>query len=248
VPAKRLRLLHVIHDFLPRHVAGSEIYAFELTRELAGRHHHVHVLCAEYDPARPHGHVTWRLHDGIPVVEIVNNWACGSFDETYRPPVVGEQIAHVLKAVQPDIVHVHSLLNLSFDLPRLARERGIPVVATLHDYSLVCPSGGQRIHRAEQHVCDVIDPERCARCFPQSPFGAQVALGTVSAAAPARLKRWAAPVARRHAAMVTRVASAASRVTRPPVSAHDIVNRLSAARAVFADVDVIGAPSTSMAR
>ena len=56
-------------------------------------------------------------------------------------------------ATQPDVLHVHNLLNLSFDLPRQARARGARVVGTLHDYTLVCPSGGQRIHRAERHVC-----------------------------------------------------------------------------------------------
>jgi len=80
-----LRLLHVIHDFLPRHVAGSEIYAFELASELLRRGHHVNVLCAAYDHERPHGHVTWRVHDGLSVIEVVNNWQCASFAETYRP-------------------------------------------------------------------------------------------------------------------------------------------------------------------
>ena len=34
-----MRILHAIHDFLPRHRAGSEIYAAELCRELSARHH-----------------------------------------------------------------------------------------------------------------------------------------------------------------------------------------------------------------
>ena len=49
-----MRILHAIHDFLPRHRAGSEIYAFELARELS-RRADVFVLAAEYDPAIAHG-------------------------------------------------------------------------------------------------------------------------------------------------------------------------------------------------
>ena len=113
------RLLHAIHDFLPRHRAGSEIYAFELCRALATRHH-VTIVAAEYDLTRPHGHVTWRVQDGLPVVEIVNNWVCRSFEDTYAPAAITESLAHVLAAVQPDVLHVHNLLNLSFDLPSLA--------------------------------------------------------------------------------------------------------------------------------
>ena len=40
-----VRILHAIHDFLPRHRAGSEIYAAELCREL-GTRHHVTLVCA----------------------------------------------------------------------------------------------------------------------------------------------------------------------------------------------------------
>jgi glycosyltransferase involved in cell wall biosynthesis len=183
---KRLRVLHAIHDFLPRYRAGSEIYALALGRALA-RRHHVTILCADYDPARSHGEVVWRLQDGLPVVELINNWICASFEDTYRPPVIGDRLRHVLRAVQPDVLHVHNLLNLSFDLPLLARAAGIPVVATLHDYTLVCASGGQRIHRADRHVCHQIDLDRCARCFGESPFGARMSLGLI-AAAPAPIR------------------------------------------------------------
>ena len=55
----RMRVLHAIHDFLPRHRAGSEIYAFELAREQSARHD-VFVLAAEYDPAAAHGTLRWR--------------------------------------------------------------------------------------------------------------------------------------------------------------------------------------------
>ena len=171
-----MRLLHAIHDFLPRHRAGSEIYALALGRELA-RRHHVTILCADYDPARAHGHVTWRVQDGLPVVEIVNNWVCGSFEDTYRPPVIGDRLRHVLRAVQPDVVHVHNLLNLSFDLPalaRAARHSGRGDAARLH--------ARLRVGRAADsprrgHVCHEIDVDRCARCFGESPFSARMSLG-----------------------------------------------------------------------
>ena len=78
-----MKILHAIHDFLPRHRAGSEIYAFRLCRELS-RRHEVGVLCAEYDPSRPHGSLASRLYEGLPVRELVNNWAFSTFAETYR--------------------------------------------------------------------------------------------------------------------------------------------------------------------
>src|SRR5688572_26809089 len=228
-----MRILHAIHDFLPRHQAGSEIYAFELCRQLAATHH-VTVLCADYDPSRRHGHVQWRVHEGLPVVEVVNNWLCGSFEDTYRPPLIGDRIADVLRAVQPDILHVHNLLNLSFDLPAVARAQGIPVVATLHDYALVCPSGGKRVHRADRHVCHVIDTERCARCFGESPIHAHIAYGRFTAAArvPGPVHRTAVAMRRRFPGLAG-WALAAGRTASIGTTREDIDKRLAAARRLF---------------
>lgn len=211
--------------------------------------HHVTVLCAEYDPARSHGHLTWRVHDEIPVVEIVNNWVCDTFADTYRSPVIAARIEQVLNALQPDVVHVHNLLNLSFDLPAMARSRGIPVVATLHDYTLVCPSGGQRLHRAEGYVCHEIDTARCARCFRESPFYTQAALGP-AAGAVARsgvLRRAVGGVRRWSPGLLQAAAGVARRASRFSLTEHDVAERQASARRVFEQVNLFVAPSPSIA-
>jgi glycosyltransferase involved in cell wall biosynthesis len=243
-----VHVLHAIHDFLPRHRAGSELYALELARAQSARHH-VTILCADYDLARPHGQVAWRVHAGIPVVEVVNNWRCATFEETYRPPLVGQRIAQVLTTLRPDVVHVHNLLNLSFELPSMAQALGIPVVATLHDYTLVCASGGQRVHRRDRHVCDEIDPRRCARCFVESPFRTQTALGRVaSGGLTARaLARLASSARRLAPRLSSRAAGLLQWAGGPPLRPEDIEARLRAARDVFRHVDLFVAPSADLA-
>jgi glycosyltransferase involved in cell wall biosynthesis len=242
-----VRILHAIHDFLPRHRAGSEIYALHLCRQLSDRHD-VSVVCADYEPGRRHGHVTWRLYDGLPVIEITNNWRCDSFRETYESPVLADRLEHVLRAVQPDLVHVHNLLNLSFDLPSMARHHGASVVATLHDYTLFCPSGGQRVHVADQHVCHTIDPQRCARCFRESAFGAQIAISRLAADTSMRPAFGvAARLARRFPSAAGRLADGLKRLPAMTLSARDIEERISAARSTLEQIDVVVAPSASLA-
>jgi glycosyltransferase involved in cell wall biosynthesis len=51
------------------------------------------------------------------------------------------KLAPILEQEDPEIIHTHSLLGLSTSVWRLARERGIPIVHTLHDYQLLCPRG-----------------------------------------------------------------------------------------------------------
>ena len=242
-----MRILHAIHDFLPRHAAGSEIYAFHLCRELAKRHN-VHVLAAEYDPARAHGTLTWRVHEGLSVIEIVNNWE-GSFADTWQSPRLGAQLDHVLRATQPDVLHVHSLLNLSFELPALARARGIRVAATLHDHSLACPAGGQRLHLQERTVCDEIQPKRCASCFSTSPYHTQMAVGGLSRAA-GRGGQWVGGAARWAARQAPGVAALFTRRVldrTQPVTEVEIGARLDQLRSVFDAVQLFVAPSVSVA-
>src|SRR5438552_2226036 len=177
-----MRVLHAIHDFLPRHQAGSEIYALNLSRAQRALGLQTHVLCTDDDRTLEHGSLRWRLYEGVGVAEIINNWAFPSFRDTYRSPLLNRQLRQVLMALAPDVLHIHNLLNLSFDLPAIARELGIPTVATLHDYTLVCPSGGQRVHEAEGHVCALIDTRRCSRCFAQHNFHAPPVFGLMALA------------------------------------------------------------------
>jgi len=239
-----MRLLHAIHDFLPRHRAGSEIYAFELARELS-RRHDLFVLAAEYDPAAPHGTIRWRAYGGLPIIEIVNNWAFDRFEETYSSRRINAQLAHVLDITRPDILHIHNLLTLSFDLPRIAQARKIRSVATLHDYALVCPSGGQRVHVAESHLCDVIEPERCCRCFDESPFHSMMVGGTAARHPGGRVIGRAGMWARRRFPVLTERLT--RRVPAMSVSAADISQRLIRARDVFESIDLFVAPSASLA-
>jgi glycosyltransferase involved in cell wall biosynthesis len=243
-----VRILHAIHDFLPRHRAGSEIYAAELCREL-GTRHHVTLVCAEYDPSRAHGHLTWREYEGLPVVEIVNNWSAASLADTYASPLLTARLGQVLDAVEPEIVHAHSFLNLSYEMAAQAHARGIPIVATLHDYTLVCPSGGQRLHRAESYVCHTIDTARCVRCFKQSPFYTQMAVGPAAAAVASSglLKRLAGAAQRLSPGLVQTAARAAGEVRRIPIVEADIAARLAHARRLFDQVDLFVAPSPSIA-
>ncbi len=245
--ASPLRILHAMHDFLPQSQAGSEIYAYDLCRAQLDRGHHVTLVCAAFNPQRTHGSVEWRVVNGIPVVELTNNWHCLRFEDTYRAPLITERLTSVLQAVQPQVLHVHNLLNLSFELPALARAAGARVVATLHDYTLVCPSGGQRIHKADSHVCHHIEPDRCARCFGESPFGTRAAFSrlagrqrllTAPLAIVARAAKFIAP---------TLTATAARHLPTLPATPADITFRLDAAREVFDRIDLVVAPSASMA-
>jgi glycosyltransferase involved in cell wall biosynthesis len=243
-----MRVLHVIHDFLPRHRAGSEIYAYELANAQLRSGDEVHVLCAEYDPERPHGALEWRWLDDLPVTELVNNWRFGTFEETYASTDITRRLEAALDAIQPDILHIHNLLNLSFELPALARRMGIPSVATLHEFVLVCPSGGQRVHLAEEHVCHDLDVERCARCFGESPFHSQMAFARLGGDRVAVAAGVAAGLRRRFPRLFAHLGQRVAERAAEGPDAAAIERRLEAVQTVYEAVDLFVAPSPALGR
>jgi glycosyltransferase involved in cell wall biosynthesis len=165
-----MRVLFVVHDFLPRHPLGTEIYAWKLGRELQARGHEVRVLTTEKDVARPHLSVRERVWDGLPVTELTNNLFYERFEETWDWPPARAALAAVLDEFRPDVVHVMHLMYLSLDCVTEVARRGIPVFYTLHDFWLQCARMGQRLH-PDGTTCEVIDHDRCGACLADFKWG-----------------------------------------------------------------------------
>ncbi|NRA96082.1 MAG: glycosyltransferase [Planctomycetes bacterium] len=159
-----LRVLVVIHDFLPGHAAGTEIYAYNLAKGLMARGAHVHLL---YTEARPGVHsyfLTHGAYDGIPYTEVSHQHTTRHFDRTYTDPQMERLFQQVLDDVKPDVVHLQHLYHHSMGYIPIARSRGIPVVYTLHEYMLLCPRGGQML-REDLEICERPIPDKCADCI-----------------------------------------------------------------------------------
>lgn len=157
-----MQILQVVHDFLPLHVAGVEVYTDLLSRYLA-REHEVAILCSEVRPELPNFVIQRREYKGLPVYELVNNHLFKSFEETYRHPEIDARLEALLDELRPDVIHLQHLINLSFGLIDAAKRRGIPVLMTLHDHWLECANGGQR-YRSELGRCETLDARQCGAC------------------------------------------------------------------------------------
>jgi glycosyltransferase involved in cell wall biosynthesis len=157
-----MRILHVVHDFLPNHVAGVEVYTDHLARHLA-RDHEVALLYSEVVPEAPNYSLRRGRHGPVRTYELVNNYRFRRFEETYRNAAVDRRVREVLDEFRPDVVHLQHLLNLSVGLVEEIHRRGIPAVMTLHDHWLACANGGQRFHRSLGR-CDALDAVRCGSC------------------------------------------------------------------------------------
>ena len=166
-----LKVLFVIHQFLPRHVAGTEVYTRNLARELMRRGVRVAILTAESDHSRPRFETSRREWDGIPIHQVIHNYTWEHFQETYDCPEADSIFRRVLREEQPDVVHVQHLHYFSANFVTIARSRGIPVIYTLHDYMLLCPRDGLMM-RADGEICERPIPTKCADCIAHLPLAA----------------------------------------------------------------------------
>ncbi|MEZ5988832.1 MAG: glycosyltransferase family 4 protein [Planctomycetota bacterium] len=163
-----MRIQFVVHQFLPRHAAGTEIYTYHLARELGRRGHEVSIYTTEIRPDRPQYELRRTEHDGLPIWEAVHNHAFPSFRRTYLDRRQEENFARVLDETRPDLVHFQHLHLHSIGYVDVARARGLPIVYTLHEYILMCLRGGQLLP-PEGPPCRGPDPELCAVCARELP-------------------------------------------------------------------------------
>ncbi len=161
-----MRILHVVHQYLPEHVGGTELYTQSLARaQVAAGHHAAIFFPTGSAPA-----------DVPPTGETdaagVSLYACPTgqrsrnavFWSTFRQPVIARRFAEVLEAEQPALVHVQHLMGLPATTVDQLTAAGIPYVATLHDYWFPC-ANAQLVTNYDHTLC--AGPNRwinCGRC------------------------------------------------------------------------------------
>lgn len=164
-----MRILQVLHFFLPKHSAGTEVYTDSISRELKSRGHDVHLFFTEKVLSARNYELVERDWHGLPCHVLINNLLYESFDETFDNAAVEHAFHRVLDAVKPDVIHFQHLMLLSLSLPRIAAERGIRCLLTLHDFWLYCARFGQLMEHGVRD-CPGPKPTRCASCISDFKF------------------------------------------------------------------------------
>ena len=154
-----MRILHVVHQFLPEYVGGTEVYVADLASRLRQRGHDVALFTGS-------GKAGERCWDGIPLRAVPGGLRRGpgaNFLATFGSREAEAAFQDQLGGLKPDIIHFHHLLGLSTRLVALARNAGIPTCFTLHDYWFMCPKSQLIDHRG----LPCLGPRagvNCARC------------------------------------------------------------------------------------
>ena len=164
-----MKILVVVHNFLPNHAAGGELYTYRIAKELASTHD-VLIYCTEHQLFRRNYTRREYQFDGLNVVEITNHRHYGNFADSYADRAMESHFKRVLKEFTPDLIHFQHILHHSVGYAETAREVGIPTVMTLHEYWLLCARNGQMIQESEER-CERPGLDKCSKCMSHFMWG-----------------------------------------------------------------------------
>ena len=158
-----MRIVQVIHGFPPYNAAGSELYTYNLSRELSKKEE-IYVFYRIADPKRDEYEMRFENYNGIKVCNINNTFRyCESFEKAYNNDIISKKFGLFLDQVKPDIIHFGHLTCLSTSLVEEGKKRKIPIVFTLHDFWLLCQYG-QLLKNDLSICCRPVNSE-CVRCL-----------------------------------------------------------------------------------
>jgi glycogen(starch) synthase len=144
-----MRILHVSSIYPPDQIGGAEVMVAVLAETLAAKGHQVAVACAsrnEETPTEQNGVIVYRTGYGTPFF-ILDRPLRSQLDRM-RYKIAAKfnsfavnKISAAICEFQPEIVNTHSLSELPPQIWPMAKNLGVSLVHTLHDYKSICTNG-----------------------------------------------------------------------------------------------------------
>jgi glycosyltransferase involved in cell wall biosynthesis len=166
-----VKIVQVVHYFLPRHVAGTEVYTYTLSKALMSRGHRVRIYTREDGFSDREFAEAETTYDDIPVRTVYFNRrgvragnVLHAFYLSISNPVIDQSFDLFLHEFRPDLVHFQHTDGLSASMVAVASRHRIPVVFTLHDYWSMCHR--TQLITPDLEICDgPASGAKCAACI-----------------------------------------------------------------------------------
>ena len=161
---EKTRILSVNCYYAPRSFGGATIVAEELNDRLQnGGDFDVHVLTTHAESTTFAYNIRRYCVDGINIYGVGVPGRVEPLTQFDNPDFT-RAFEEVIAAVNPDVVHLHSIQGMGVGIIDVCIMRNIKYVITLHDAWWVC--GRQFLINKEEKYCGQvkINPSICARC------------------------------------------------------------------------------------
>jgi len=233
-----VKVLLVVHEFLPLHHTGTEQYVRSLALAMRSSGIDAHILAFEplLDLASPGSQVLERDDEleGIPVrrISVHDSQSLNHRLRDYQNPLASRMVARYIDEVGFDLVHVFHLRNIGAGAIKEVQLRGLPVVVHLMDFWWICPN--YLLLQRDGSLCDG-PPDGGMGCISCIDPSLQQIVTDSSAASLLR------PLAHRPT-------PAGSPISSPLRQAHALLGRKDQLMTVLGTADCVIAPSLFLGR
>lgn len=156
-------VLFVVHGFPPTAVGGVEVYTRNLAKEMTSRGVRVTVLYPVTDSSGTAYAITSDVVEGLTLVKL--HVPKGNLFTSIISQDIESAFGNFLKTHSFDVIHFHHIFeHLSISMITTAKETGIPVALTLHDFWFICPRAQLFIEENGTVCSGPESPAKCARC------------------------------------------------------------------------------------
>ena len=159
-----MKVLQVLNHFLPRQLAGTEIYVEVLSKGLLNKGLDIKVITPNYGESDNNSYEV----EGIYVTQYAEpSKVDRDLKMGFRSADGLHSFKNILISENPDIVHFHELAGsngISIHHVKAAKELGFKVVFTFHLSKYTCSTGN--LLYKEKEFCDgKIHINKCAKCY-----------------------------------------------------------------------------------
>ncbi len=162
-----MKILVMSHHLPPDYRSGAELYAWRQCGWLQDQGYQVRAVTVEdIEAALPRLESRSEDYQGIRVDRLYFNRLNypNPLEASYNNPEIAAWLKVCLADFEPDLLLVNACYLLGIGILEVARQAGIPVVLTLHDFWFLC----QRLilMQPDGTICDGrVTPSDCALCL-----------------------------------------------------------------------------------
>ncbi len=141
-----MKILHVVQGLYPDSFRGTEVYTYELSKELTKKHN-VFIFTVSSKKASPDFLIEDEKRDNLQI-----RWLHRPLDFVLPYKLFRRYLEQYIEEIEPEVIHFQHLYACGYSIPKIIRKRKIPYLISIQDYYYLCP----RIRLINKHreICD----------------------------------------------------------------------------------------------
>lgn len=142
-----MRILHVVQGLYPDSFRGTEVYTYELCKELSRRHN---VFIFTVSSGKTSSDSLIKKDEKRDDLQI--RWLYRPQNSILPYKVFRKYLGQYIEEINPEVIHFQHLYSCGYFIPKIIRKRKIPYLISIQDYYYLCP----RIRLVNKHgeICD----------------------------------------------------------------------------------------------